>query len=728
MMLGLGFLTPWLLVGLAAAAIPFLLHLLASVRAPEVPFPTLRFLRRSMEKTARRRRIQHWLLLLMRAAALALLATAAAEPFTRGAGGWQKGQRHAAVVILDNSLSMNVRRQDGTALEMAKRQADALLAGDDGPSLAAVAATNGQKADWQLSADLETLRKGVQAVTASAGRAAPAGLVEQAAGALAGSDCPKKSIYLLGDLQKLSFEELAGARGLGQGQGVHLLVLDVAKRPVANAGVTELTISGDRMVNQPVQFKATVTNSSAKPRQVRLVLRADGQEGEAVTKELAAAGEPGSSQPVWFSRPFGRPGPVTGEVAILGEDDLPEDNVRRFHFVVGQPARALVVGGPAEANDSPKLSPTWCLEASLSPWGESERPWPIQYRRIGAAALQARDLGWPDIVFLSNVPSLTDEQVKGLERFVRQGGTAAVALGPDVNVAAYNRGLGAAGLLPGELAEAVGQVGADADAMGVTQIDGEHPYLAGFYGSPSEFPRVLVWRHFPLRQMRTDARRLMSLPGRRAIVTVHPLGAGRVLFCTTTASPKWSDLAVRLGPPLWIRATLSAPRAARAPEMYSPGEAVLIRPGGGGAEEARVVVRLPGEKPGEPSATESAPLRTTEQGPVAEFRNTGRPGVYSWRVEPAEAVRGEFVVNPVGPESRLASYSGQEFLAMMRGKGFDRVYVGTSLEELHRSAQADAQPVAWWDRVAAAVILLLVGEALVANLRRQRGDEPVAAA
>ena len=78
MMLALAFISAWLLVGVAAAGIPFLLHLLSSVKAQEVYFPTLRFLKISMEKTARRRRIQHWLLLILRSALLALLATSLA--------------------------------------------------------------------------------------------------------------------------------------------------------------------------------------------------------------------------------------------------------------------------------------------------------------------------------------------------------------------------------------------------------------------------------------------------------------------------------------------------------------------------------------------------------------------------------------------------------------------------------------------------------------------------
>ena len=111
-MIALDFASPWLLLGLLAVAIPLLLHLLARSRAQEVLFPTLRFLRISMEKTARRRRIQHVLLMFVRMAILALLALAVAEPISQALGGWMSGKSYACVLIVDSSMSMSASTGD----------------------------------------------------------------------------------------------------------------------------------------------------------------------------------------------------------------------------------------------------------------------------------------------------------------------------------------------------------------------------------------------------------------------------------------------------------------------------------------------------------------------------------------------------------------------------------------------------------------------------------------
>ena len=116
---------PWFLVGAAAAGIPLVLHLLFQRRGPRVYFSTLRFLKHSVRKTARRKRIENLLLLLFRMALLGLLAMALAEPLipSRLAG---SGPRET-VIILDNSYSMSTRQLGVERFRTAKDIAGNLL-------------------------------------------------------------------------------------------------------------------------------------------------------------------------------------------------------------------------------------------------------------------------------------------------------------------------------------------------------------------------------------------------------------------------------------------------------------------------------------------------------------------------------------------------------------------------------------------------------------------------
>ena len=100
------FLHPLALLGLAAAAIPALLHLLQRRIPPELEFPAVRYLSAAERESARRLKLRHLLLLILRTALILVIVLAAARPLirVRGAGGGAH-EPTAVVVILDNSPS-----------------------------------------------------------------------------------------------------------------------------------------------------------------------------------------------------------------------------------------------------------------------------------------------------------------------------------------------------------------------------------------------------------------------------------------------------------------------------------------------------------------------------------------------------------------------------------------------------------------------------------------------
>ena len=107
----MNFLAPAFLAGLAAIAVPVIIHLINRERRVVVEFPSLMFLQRIPYRSVRRQKIRHLLLLILRCLALALLVAAFARPFFQ--------RRHAAiattgarevVILLDRSCEHGLRR------------------------------------------------------------------------------------------------------------------------------------------------------------------------------------------------------------------------------------------------------------------------------------------------------------------------------------------------------------------------------------------------------------------------------------------------------------------------------------------------------------------------------------------------------------------------------------------------------------------------------------------
>ena len=727
MMLALYFQTWWLLAGLLAAGIPFLLHLLSSVRAREVLFPTLRFLRLSMEKTARRRRIQHWLLLLLRAALLALLALAAAEPISEAVGGWLAGKRYAAVIILDNSLSMAVAGEGGTRLARARKAAEDLLNLDEKPALAALLTTNGGFRSDRLTADRMELRRQLGRVRIGYGRAPIARRVEAAVKMLQAETVPKKAIYLLSDLQKVSFDELIGLDTLVRSKGVHLFVIDTRGREGDNVGISDLQITGRCVVDSVLRFTATLVNSSPGDRTVDVALRVKGSDIVRRTRTtLRATGEEGSTATVSFRHRFDKPGVVSGEVFLAQADDLTLDNTRRFALRIGGRIEALVVRGQT-GEEAGWFDPVAILSLTLEPRQDATAPWSVSKKIIDAERLDAENLKAHDIAFFCEVPSFTESQSKAIADFVKGGGTAVFLLGPAVKPDNYNRRFlqeiaDEGGLLPGRIRPAIGEVGPDVEAMVVRWVDVEHPFFEGLHENAGEYLTVLVQRYFPVALSVRPGRTLMRLANGDPLMMVKPFGSGRVVLLATTASPRWSNLPIPdIFLPAITRMCLSARRDLWSTATYAVGAQVDIRPKLD-AEALKRSLRRPTVTvipPGQ--ADNDLPAAVEVVDGVATFKDTSRIGEYRWKLSQPltdHADSGVFVVNPDGEESDLAAVSGETFVAEMRKRGIERVYVGRTLGEANVAAAADAKGRNWWDLLVAVAIVLLVVEAMVANRRR----------
>jgi hypothetical protein len=107
------FLSPILLWGLLAAAIPIAIHLLNRRRHKTIQWAAMQFLLKATRESRGKKKLRHILILTCRALAIAALIFAAARPIVSGLIGWGGGSIDTIVLILDRSASMESKPGDG---------------------------------------------------------------------------------------------------------------------------------------------------------------------------------------------------------------------------------------------------------------------------------------------------------------------------------------------------------------------------------------------------------------------------------------------------------------------------------------------------------------------------------------------------------------------------------------------------------------------------------------
>lgn len=112
------FVNPWFLFGLAAIAVPIIIHLFNFRRFKKVYFTNVRFLEELQQKTQKQSQIRHLIVLLLRILGIASLVIAFAQPYIPSAqSNIRRESRHAVSVFVDNSFSMGLQATAGSLLE-----------------------------------------------------------------------------------------------------------------------------------------------------------------------------------------------------------------------------------------------------------------------------------------------------------------------------------------------------------------------------------------------------------------------------------------------------------------------------------------------------------------------------------------------------------------------------------------------------------------------------------
>ncbi|MDP0496436.1 MAG: VWA domain-containing protein [Verrucomicrobiota bacterium JB024] len=641
-------LSPIYLLGLAAVALPVLIHLIRHRKVTVVAWAAHRFLQAVVRRLQRRRRLNDLILLLLRCLLFILVALLFARPFI--GGGQISGGDGAQVVLLllDGSGSMGTSNGVRSGFDQARDRALEVLDTLPPTSSAGLILFAGRAVPLVSPPvrELDTVRRELE-------RAVPMPAGSDLAPALeAGLEMLKgmrnARIVVITDGRQGVWADRAKLEQLGEvaaAGNISLEVIDTSETgDLPNLGLVSLESSTARPVaGQSVALGVGVRNGGTQPSERTRLIFETGKDfpvGEAWVPAL----RPGASTVVQAKLRFDKTGWQTLTARLPG-DGLAMDDSRTIGLQVRPRLNVVLVQGASAPGRG--VPPGFFLEAAAVPVPVAqERDFPVAVTTLQASQLDAAHLQTGSVVMLAGLTELGRGQELALKEFVRNGGGLLIT--PPAAEAvrtAYLTRPPLEDLLPMTDLSFV-----EAEATYATAPPYTSPITAFWNDSAAGSLEAFIVQDHLRGTLRDNASPVLPLADGDPLFATQSVGAGRVFFSTVPLEGSWSDLP--LSPqfvPLVQRTLEWLSLQSEATPQVAPGE--------------RWSLTVPLVHAGQPFYV-AGPLNPDEPqlaGEVELVKNralineasTREPGAYRVYLDPAGPPVGAFGVNPDTAESDL---------------------------------------------------------------------------
>ncbi|HTY60465.1 MAG TPA: BatA domain-containing protein [Bacteroidota bacterium] len=564
------FLNPFVLFGLAAAAIPVVLHLLNLRKLRTVEFSSVRFLKELQKTSLRRLRIRQILLLVVRTLLIISVVLAFSRPAlrVRFGGFGSPAASSTMIIIIDDSPSMNVRDERGTSFARALQAASGLVdIAAEGDRLYVIPLSELRPGNpLPAPRTPESAREALRRMTPSPMSIPLGDALRSIRPLLAGSPDANREVIFAGDGQATQLLPAAtvpdSAGVLDPRAGLFLCASPPLRHD--NRGVTGGEVL-TRIVSEkrPVRFRARISNTGDQQvRESVVSLYADGARVAQQSLDIPPRGE---VRPV-FTFGLKRRG-ILGCSVQTEDDGFESDNT--FAFVVEVPEHiAVLLTGPDPSS-------TRLVSLALTLGGDSLLAGHLSATQTTNDFLPSVDFARFDVIVMCGFEGLNPSAARNVAQFVRDGGGLVAFPHPSADSADVTLFRELALPLPSGP-----PVSAPAGSfVSFSSIDYAHPLFEGLFdagggprkGEPSvESP--VIQRSLMLSAGEKGAR-VIGLTNGHAFLVDQGVGAGRVLVFAVDAGTAWSDFPLKgLFAPLLHRGIAYTGSRASPQRSLAPGD------------------------------------------------------------------------------------------------------------------------------------------------------------
>ena len=514
----MNFLAPAFLAGLAAIAIPVIIHLINRERKVVVEFPSLMFLQRIPYRSVRRQKIRHLLLLVLRCVALALLVAAFARPFfeRRRAGISTTGAREV-VILLDRSSSMGYAGRWAKAKDAAKKVVNGLTSGDRATLV--LFASDASVASEPMATP-DRIVAAINAAKLSAEGTRYSSALKLASQIIASSTLPRREVVVISDFQKIGW---VNHNEIVFPQGTTVTPVDLGGATSSDVAVSQVTTDRDSTAERDrVTVAARLINTGSAAKSIAATLAIGGRDVQTQRVALPASGV----QQVAFA-PIAVPSGATKGVVRITPDSLEQDDVLNFTIAPDEAVPVLIV-----EPSSPRENQSLFLSRALS---IGDRPsFRIDQKRIDA--LTPRDFDGRALIVLDEVAPPAGPVGARLRALIDGGGGLIVVPGgsrTETWPAEWRA------LLP-----TIGQVVDRTDDAGGTlsSVDYAHPIFEIFNAPRSgDFSTARFYRYRALTPQ-TGTTVLARFDDGSPALVERLVGRGKLLTWASTLDSYWTNL------------------------------------------------------------------------------------------------------------------------------------------------------------------------------------------
>lgn len=573
----MSFLNPTLLVALAAAAVPVIIHFINFRKPRKIAFSTLAFFQELQKSTIRRIQLKRYLLLAMRVLAVALLATALAGPFlpsqlTGWLGASSRGD-HVAILV-DNGPSMMQVDESGPFMDQVRSAVREIIAREGESARFLLVPSHGELASGRFMREAEALRFLERLEPVNKG-GYPAERMQYLRERLDDEPGSSGHIYWISDARKTHLDKLENVFGeqrldreqqpeqpaqpeqqqqqqKEQGQQARhpLTFVRLGSDSFRNVAVAGVEVAGKVSgTGIPVGIAVTVRNFGDQPvHNTYLSLEIDGERIGQYEVSLDA----GQERELLFEVIPDSPGTIQGR-AILEGGTYTFDHTRYFSLSVPQSRNVLLVGDHGE--DGSRRS---FLRPVMEAVGETGTRLNSTYTDI--SNLRDHDLDGYDAIILESIRQVPDYLQAELVQFVQRGRGLLFVPSEQGDIGNYNQFLAQFGA--GAYAGMRGTYGRFEEVASFQPLDPGHVLVSGLFEA-QEDEEVLIdmpaifhyWRYN--RQGAGSGSTILQSNLAEPLFVEHSFGEGMVMVGTMGFSPGWSNLSIKpLYAPLLYRMLL----------------------------------------------------------------------------------------------------------------------------------------------------------------------------